>query len=300
MIRAWLRELTPSVRNPPRNSRLLFALRRAFFIEKYNIWRYWLFFQSIRKVLRMPREMELRTSPSTAPATKSDTCSFNKYCTGHEKWHLRFTKYCACHTEYLSCGSSLHMKRQLQCAEQQMSPSNFSLPRKVTLELHQVLRLPRKVTLELHQILRLPRKVTLAPSANTAPATKSNTWASPSTAPATQNDSTCLILVTIWNVHLQCARAPAVSLTNLTKYCPCHAKWLACLILVAYETSFTMRGAPAVTRQTSPNTAPATHNDHPHIWQKHAQNSCNVMYSARPIRAWSEHDRRMIRAWSEN
>ena len=35
------------------------------------------------------------------------------------------------------------------------------LPRKVTLELHQVLRLPRKVTLELHQVLRLPRKLTL-------------------------------------------------------------------------------------------------------------------------------------------
>ena len=35
------------------------------------------------------------------------------------------------------------------------------LPRKVTLELHQVLRLPRKVTLELHQVLRLARKVTL-------------------------------------------------------------------------------------------------------------------------------------------
>ena len=35
------------------------------------------------------------------------------------------------------------------------------LARKVTLELHQVLRLPRKVTLELHQVLRLPRKVTL-------------------------------------------------------------------------------------------------------------------------------------------
>ena len=35
------------------------------------------------------------------------------------------------------------------------------LPRKVTLERHQILRLPRKVTLELHQILRLPRKVTL-------------------------------------------------------------------------------------------------------------------------------------------
>ena len=35
------------------------------------------------------------------------------------------------------------------------------LPRKDALELHQVLRLPRKVTLDLHQVLRLPRKVTL-------------------------------------------------------------------------------------------------------------------------------------------
>ena len=35
------------------------------------------------------------------------------------------------------------------------------LARKVTLELHQVLRLPRKVTLDLHQVLHLPRKVTL-------------------------------------------------------------------------------------------------------------------------------------------
>ena len=35
------------------------------------------------------------------------------------------------------------------------------LPRKVTLDLHQGLRLPRKVTLDLHQVLHLPRKVQL-------------------------------------------------------------------------------------------------------------------------------------------
>ena len=70
------------------------------------------------------------------------------------------------------------MKRHLQCAEQQVSPSNLTkyfacrakwhltfttllVPRKVTLELHQVLLLPGKVALEVHQALRLPRKVTL-------------------------------------------------------------------------------------------------------------------------------------------
>jgi len=36
---------------------------------------------------------------------------------------------------------------------------------------------------------------------------------------------------------------------NLTKYRTCHAKWLACLILVTHETSFTMRGATGVTIQ---------------------------------------------------
>ncbi len=42
--------------------------------------------------------------------------------------------------------------------------------------------------------------------------------------------------------HLQCAEQPSVP-SNITKYCACHAKWLSSLILVTYETSFTMRGA---------------------------------------------------------
>ena len=117
---------------------------------------------------------------------------------------------------------------------------------------------------------------------------------SPNTAPATQNDSHA------WSSshmkrHLQCAEQQ-VSPSNLTKYCACHTEWLACLIVVTYETSFTMRGATGVTIQphqilrlphrmtrmldrrhiwnviynarsnrchhpTSPNTAPATQND---------------------------------------
>ena len=36
---------------------------------------------------------------------------------------------------------------------------------------------------------------------------------------------------------------------NLTKCCACHKKWLLCLILVTYETSFPMRGATGVTIQ---------------------------------------------------
>ena len=160
--------------------------------------------------------------------------NFTKYCAYHEKWHLTFTKYCACHTEWLAglilvtyetsfpmraetnvtlqthqilrlprkmtiqhlveiCGKQL--KRHFQCAadprpfrdRSEHDPRPFASVRNpprnrgyfsrsgrtVCIEkynisrsgylskFHQVLRLPRKVTLELHQVLRLPRKLTL-------------------------------------------------------------------------------------------------------------------------------------------
>ena len=48
--------------------------------------------------------------------------------------------------------------------------------------------------------------------------------------------------------HLQCAEQQ-VSRSNLTKYCACHAERLTYLIIITYETSFTMRGATGVTIQ---------------------------------------------------
>ena len=119
---------------------------------------------------------------------------------------------------------------------------------------------------------------------------------SPNTALATQNESHD------WSTshmkrHLQCAEQQSTP-SNLTEYCACHAKWISWLIHITYETSFTMRGATVNTLQlhqilrlprkmnlmidphhiwnviynarsnsqhppTSPNTAPATQNDHP-------------------------------------
>ena len=46
--------------------------------------------------------------------------------------------------------------------------------------------------------------------------------------------------------HLHCAEQQ-VSRSNLTKYCACHAQRLAYLVLITYETSFTVRGATGVT-----------------------------------------------------
>ena len=130
--------------------------------------------------------------------------------------------------------------------------------------------------------------------------------------------------------HLQCAEQQ-VSPSNLSKYCACHTEWLTCLIVVTYETSFTMRGATGVTIQphqilrlprkmtrllyrphiwnvisnarsnrchypTSPNTAPATKNDTARCQRK----SPKTGETSFPMRGRSDHDPSMIRAWSEN
>ena len=61
--------------------------------------------------------------------------------------------------------------------------------------------------------------------------------------------------------YLQCAEQH-VSSSNITEYCACHAKWLS------------------------------------KISHKFLENSWNVIYNAGPIRAWSDHDPRMIRPWN--
>ena len=130
--------------------------------------------------------------------------------------------------------------------------------------------------------------------------------------------------------HLQCAEQQ-VSPSNLTKYCACHAERLTYLVLITYETSFTVRGATGVTIQphqilrlsrrkthilsphhiwnviysarsnrppppTSPNTAPATQNS----ISKFLTKSLKTGETSFPMRGRSEHDPSMIRAWSEN
>ena len=130
--------------------------------------------------------------------------------------------------------------------------------------------------------------------------------------------------------HLQCAEQQ-VSRSNLTKYCACHAERLAYLVLITYETSFTVRGATGVTIQphqilrlprkmtrllyrphiwnvisnarsnrchypTSPNTAPATKNDTARCQRK----SPKTGETSFPMRGRSDHDPSMIRAWSDH
>ena len=192
----------------------------------------------------------------------------------------------------------------------------------------QVLRLPRKVTLELH----LSNKMTpmLDPPhiwnvIYNACSNRCHDPTSPNTAPATQKDSHASSSSHMKH-HLQCAQQQ-VSRSNLTKYCACHAERLACLIVVTYETSFTMGAATGVTIQprqilhlprrktrmlcqiwnviynarsnrchhpTSPNTAPATKNNTATFQRKFPKTD----QTSSPMRGRSDHDPRMIRPWN--
>ena len=57
--------------------------------------------------------------------------------------------------------------------------------------------------------------------------------------------------------HLQCAGQ------EVTQYCACPAKSLACLILVAYDVIYNARSSK-IDPPTSPNTTPATQNESKH------------------------------------
>ena len=74
------------------------------------------------------------TSPNTAPATQNDC---DDWSASHMKRHLQcaeqqdsqsnFTKYCAGHAKWIPWLIRVsHMKRHLECAEQQESPSTFT------------------------------------------------------------------------------------------------------------------------------------------------------------------------------
>ena len=166
------------------------------------------------------------------------------------------------------------MKRHLQCAEQQVSPSNLT-----------------KYCACHTEWLACLIVVTYETSFTNARSNRCHHPNSPNTAPATQNDSHA------WSSshmkrHLQCAEQQ-VSPSNLTKYCACHTEWLACLIIVTYETSFTMRGATHVTIQTHqilrlPRKMTTQHLAE--ICGKQLKRHFQCAADPRPFRAWSEND----------
>ena len=138
MIRPWTRHLAPA-----RSPRLLFALRRRIL--------YW-------KLQHFALRLSPQISPNTAPATKSDTPRSPNAAPATKN---------DSHDWY-----PWHMKRHLQCAEQQASPCNLtkycachakwlSWLIFVTYGTSFTMRGATGITLQPHQILRLPRKSAL-------------------------------------------------------------------------------------------------------------------------------------------
>ena len=195
------------------------------------------------------------TAANTAPATQTHSHDSSS---SHMKRHLQCaeqhcfpsntTKYCACY-EILSSRCQRKIPELLPPIERRFDDNPTTIHLKIASRTRRFGDLTRPTSNTIlywkiqHFALRLPPKM----SPNAAPATKSHTPTSPNTAPATQNESHD------WSAshmkrHLECAEQ-AKSTSNLTKYCPCHAKWISWLIRVTYETSFPMRRASKVNLQ---------------------------------------------------
>ena len=207
------------------------------------------------------------------------------------------------------------MKRHLQCAEQQVSPSNLTKYRAchtewlaclivVTYETSFTMRGATGVTIQPHQIPRLPHRMTRMLDRRhiwnviyNARSNRCHHPTSPNTAPATQNDSHA------WSSshtkrHLQCAEQQ-VSPSNLTNTAPATQN-----DSTALSSSHMKRHLQCAEQQVSLSNLTkycACHEKwHCKISEKISKNRWNVISNAGTIREWSEHDPRMIRPWSDH
>ena len=232
MIRPWSEHdptMKPSVRNPPRNRGYLSRPPRAFCIEKYNISRSG-YHSKFHRILRLQRKVTLtRTSPNTAPATKNES---HDWSLSHMKRYLqcaeqqvslsKLTKYCACHAKWISwlildTNETLFTMRGATC---------------VIVQTHQILRLPRKMTVpNLKEICwkRMKRHFQCA-----ADPTMIRAWSENDPRmirPWNRQSATRLATEVTFHAHHEhfvlkntTFRAPAI-IPNFTEYCACHEKW---------------------------------------------------------------------------
>ena len=252
-------------------SEVTFRARHKHYTEKYNISRSG-YHSKFHRILRLPRKVTVQHHQILRlHATQSD-----------------------CHDWSLS-----HIKRYLQCAEQQMASSNITEYCACHANwLETFTKISRK---------QLKRHLQCATDPSRIRPWSENETVTPQPASQARLLFTPTTSILYWKVQHFALRAIMPNFTeycachekwqfNITKYCACHAKWLSCLILVTYETLFTMRGTTDGILQhhrilrlprkmtvmtdprhiwnviynarhnrwhppTSPNTAPATQND---------------------------------------
>ena len=222
------------------NSSTTLSYKVALIIDPPHIWnvismrRTTSVILQLHQILRLPWKMSLRIDPAhirnviyharsnkrqpppsqnTAPARQNESHDWSAshvkrdlQCAVQQESASNFTKYCACHAKWISW--SIRLTHE----------TSFTIRRasKVILPTHQVLHLPRKMNL----IIDPPHIWNVIYNARN---NKRHPPTSPNTASATKNESqdwSCLHL----KRHLPCVEQQH-SPSNLTKYCACHAKW---------------------------------------------------------------------------
>ena len=238
------------------------------------------------------------TSPNTAPATKNDA---HHWSSSHMKRHLQcaeqqaspsnLTKYCTCHAKWLSWLMSVTYE------------TSFTMrgATSITLQPHQILRLPRKIAFQnLREIVRKQLKCHLQCAADSS---MIRTW---SEHDPTMNSSsrtrpfaevTFRASKTHFVMKITTFRAPAIY-PDFTEYCACHEKWHSKITkyCTCHEKWFSW--LISVTYETSFTMRGATSITlQPHSRLKR-QFQCAA--DSTMIRAWSEHDPSMIRPWTRH
>ena len=164
------------------------------------------------------------SSPKTAPATQNDS---------HE-------------------GCPSHMKRYLQCAEQQASPSNLTKYCACHATLHS--KIEEKLSENRWSVIYNARPI--REWSDHDPSMKSSSRTRPFAEVTFRASEPHFVLkittfrapATYPNFTKYCACHEKWH-SKITKYCACHEKWFASLMSIAYEMSFTMRGATGVIHQ---------------------------------------------------
>ena len=294
------------------------------------------------QILRLPRKMNLMidpchtwnaiynarsnkchcpNSPNTAPATKNESHDWSlshmkRYfqCAEQQVSLSKLTKYCACHEKWISWLILVTHETLFT-----MRGTTDGI-----LQHHRILRLPRKLTLETFP--KISRKLLKCHFQCGADPSRIRPWSDhdPSMIRAwNRHSATRLATEVTFHAHHEhfvlkntTFRAPAIipNFTeycachgkwhfNFTKYCACHAKWLSWLILVTYETLFTMRGTTdGILQHHRILRLPRklTLETFPKISRKLLK--CHFQCGADPsrIRPWSDHDPSMIRAWNRH
>ena len=222
------------------------------------------------------------SSPNTAPATQNES---HDWSISHMKRHLQcaeqqstpsnLTKYCACHAKWMSWLINITYENHLQCGEQEASPSNFT--KYCACHAKWISWLIR-ITYETSFTMRGATGITLQPHQILRLPRKMNLMIDPHH---------------IWNViyNAQSNRHHPPSSPNTAPATQNESHdWSA---------SHMKRHLQCAEQQASTSNLTKYCACHakwpPNIWQKFAENRWNVISNARPIREYP----RTIRAWSD-